>query len=134
MQPDSRIFRILDANLNRLREGIRVLEDIFRFLYDDQHFASRLKEIRHLSRMEGYDKLLQSRDIINDCLRETTASEASRENIDSILLSNFKRTQESARVLEESVKLLDSRESEKFKQIRYTLYDLEKEAFTKIQS
>lgn len=134
MQPDSRIFRILDANLNRLREGIRVLEDLFRFLYDDQHFASRLKEIRHLSRMEGYDKLLQSRDIINDCLRETTASEASRENIDSILLSNFKRTQESARVLEESVKLLDSRESEKFKQIRYTLYDLEKEAFTKIQS
>lgn len=132
MNDESGIYRILDANLNRLREGIRVLEDLFRYLHDDEAFASKLKDLRHLCRIDPYEKLLSNRDIVNDCLRETTQSESQREGVKVLMVSNFKRAQEAARVLEETVKLLDSSEAEKFKQVRYELYDLEKQAAVKV--
>ena len=119
-------LRLLDANLNRLREGIRVVEDIFRYIHNDKQTSSKLKELRHLSRLENYSELLSSRDIKNDVLKGSTKSEQSRENLDSILIANFKRAQESARVLEEFSKLLSTKDSENFKYIRYELYDLEK--------
>jgi thiamine-phosphate pyrophosphorylase len=121
------INRVIDANLNRLKEGIRVVEDIFRFVYDNKDVALKLKELRHLSRVDKeFYSLLDSRDIINDTLKESIDSELSRDSLDSILISNFKRAQESSRVLEELLKLNSKKESEKFKYIRYSLYDLEK--------
>ncbi len=119
-------LRLIDANLNRLREGIRVVEDIFRYIFNDKVTASRLKTIRHLARIENYQELLESRDIKNDVLKSSTSSEQTRENLKSILIANFKRAQESARVLEEFGKLFSSKESENFKYIRYELYDIEK--------
>lgn len=120
-------LRLIDANLNRLREGIRVVEDIFRYIYNNKQVASRLKEIRHKSRLVEYDELLNSRDIVNDVLKSTTKSEENREGIKNILIANFKRAQESSRVLEEFLKLDNENKSETFKHIRYELYDLEKE-------
>ena len=120
-------LRLIDANLNRLREGIRVVEDIFRYAYNDKNTAKRLKELRHQSRINLYNELLDSRDIKNDVLKKTTSSEQKRVNLKSILIANFKRAQESARVLEELTKLLTTNKSEVFKAIRYELYDLEKE-------
>jgi hypothetical protein len=119
-------LRLIDANLNRLREGVRVVEDIFRYIFNDKITASRLKTVRHLARIENYQELLESRDIKNDVLKSSTSSEQSRENLTSILIANFKRAQESARVLEEFCKLLSAKESENFKYIRYELYDIEK--------
>lgn len=119
-------LRLLDANLNRLREGIRVVEDIFRYIYNDKQTSSKLKSLRHKSRIEQYDKLLDSRDIIGDVLKDTTKSELNREDLKSILISNFKRAEESARVLEEFTKLISAKDSVNFKNIRYDLYDLEK--------
>ncbi len=124
-------LRIIDANLNRLREGLRVVEDICRYIKNDKNISSKLKNLRHLSRIDCYEELLNSRDIINDCLKQTTTSELNRENLDSILISNFKRAQESSRVLEEITKLNLQNESAKFKNIRYELYDLEKEVMYK---
>lgn len=119
-------LRLIDANLNRLREGIRVLEDIFRYVYNDKNIASKLKELRHKSRSSIYNELLDSRDIKNDVLKKSTSSEQSRDSLYSILIANFKRAQESSRVLEEFTKLQDTETSEIFKYIRYELYDLEK--------
>lgn len=119
-------LRLIDANLNRLREGIRVVEDIFRYVYNDKIIASKLKELRHKSRINLFDELLQSRDIKNDVLKISTSSEQSREDLYSILIANFKRAQESSRVLEEFTKLQNVHTSEIFKYIRYELYDLEK--------
>ncbi len=119
-------LRLLDANLNRLREGIRVVEDIFRYIYNDKLTSSKLKDLRHLSRLENYTELLDSRDIKNDVLKKSISSEQSRDNLDSILIANFKRAQESCRVLEEFAKLISIKDSENFKYIRYELYDLEK--------
>ncbi len=118
-------LRLVDANLNRLREGIRVVEDIFRYVYNDKQTALKLKELRHLSRLENYIELLETRDVKNDVLRTSIKSEQNRTNLDSILIANFKRAQESSRVLEEFTKLISIEDSENFKYIRYELYNLE---------
>ena len=118
-------LRLIDANLNRLREGIRVVEDIFRYVYNDKQTAIKLKELRHLSRLENYIELLETRDVKNDVLRSSIKSEQNRTDLYSILIANFKRAQESSRVLEEFCKLISIKDSENFKYIRYELYNLE---------
>lgn len=120
------LFRVLDANLNRLKEGIRVIEDIMRYRDNNKTIASQLKQLRHKAQVENITELLQYRDSINDVLRSTTSSELNRTDIKSILIANFKRAEESSRVLEELYKLQDAKQSENFKQIRYELYNLEK--------
>lgn len=122
---NSNNLRLIDANLNRLREGIRVVEDIFRYVYNDKKTSLKLKSLRHLARLENYTELLESRDIQNDVLKESIKSEQNRDNLFSILIANFKRAQESARVLEEFCKLTSIKDSENFKYIRYELYNLE---------
>ena len=119
-------FRILDANLNRLREALRVVEDIYRYIYDNKAFASKIKHLRHQIRYADIISLLENRDIKGDVLKKSTASEQRRANIQDIIIANFKRAQESSRVLEELFKISSIQDSEKFKVIRYELYDLEK--------
>ena len=119
-------LRLVDANLNRLREGIRVVEDIYRYIFNDKEIAKQLKKLRHNARISIYEELLTSRDIQNDVLKTSTQSEQNRTDLNSILIANFKRAQESSRVLEEFTKLIDINISENFKFIRYELYHLEK--------
>ena len=121
------IYRVIDANLNRLKEGIRVVEDIMRYRDNNKELSSKLKSLRHKARINETVALLQNRDSINDVLRNSTKSEQKRSDILSILTANFKRAEESARVLEEIFKLEDIEQSENFKTIRYELYNLEKE-------
>ncbi len=128
---DPSLYRIIDANLNRLKEGIRVIEDIARYLHNNKALASKLKELRHQSKVNDLQNLLGSRDSINDVLRPTVKSELNRSDIDSIIVANYKRGQESSRVLEEMYKIIDPELSETFKTIRYTLYALEKENLLK---
>lgn len=127
MAASPKIYRLIDANLNRLKEGIRVVEDIMRFMHDDKTVAYTLKAIRHKAKVNNYTTFLKQRNIIGDVLKTSTKTEQQRTDLDSIIVSNIKRAQESARVLEESFKLLDLSESEKFKTIRYELYDIEKQ-------
>jgi thiamine-phosphate pyrophosphorylase len=127
------LYRVCDANLNRLKEGIRVIEDIMRYRDNDKATASKLKSLRHLAKIDNTEKLLQNRDSINDVLRPSIKSEQKRTDIKAILLANFKRAQESARVLEEMYKLEDLSLSERFKTIRYELYNLEKELILREQ-
>lgn len=130
---NSNNLRLIDANLNRLREGIRVVEDIFRYIYNDKDTAIKLKNLRHLARLENYTELLETRDVANDVLRSSIKSEQNRDDLYSILIANFKRAQESSRVLEEFTKLTSIEDSENFKYIRYELYTLET-VLTKITS
>ena len=118
-------LRLIDANLNRLREGIRVVEDIFRYVYNDKQTALKLKELRHKARTNNYNELLETRDVKNDVLRASIKSEQNRSDMNSILIANFKRAQESSRVLEEFCKLISIEDSETFKYLRYELYNLE---------
>ena len=120
------LYRVIDANLNRLKEGIRVVEDILRYKENNKELSSKLKSLRHQARIDEIKELLENRDSINDVLKLSTKSEQKRTDLQSIIIANFKRAQESARVLEELFKLSNIDYSEKFKAIRYELYNLEK--------
>lgn len=124
MEP--RLYRIIDANLNRFKEGVRVVEDIFRYIFDEPHISKELKEIRHEGVYED-ENLIKQRDVEGDVLKSTTKSELKKESIDSLIKANMKRSQEAARVLEEIFKLVDTAYSEKFKNLRYRLYKVEKD-------
>jgi hypothetical protein len=123
----AKLQRIADANLNRLKEGLRVLEDLQRYLFDDAVSSYRFKELRH-SLQPAYDiTRLEYRDIEHDVSKSSTESELQRGGIQDLMIANFSRAQESSRVLEEVFKLLDPALSPLFKNIRYELYALEKE-------
>lgn len=126
-----KVERLIDANLNRLKEGIRVIEDINRYIYDDASLTSQLKTFRHkLQTIYSLDRL-HFRDIENDVQKKSIASELKRSSISDLVIANFSRAQESARVLEESFKLIDPTLSEVAKEVRYGLYGIEKEFFLK---
>ena len=128
---DPELFRVIDANLNRLKEGIRVVEDILRYRDNNKELSSKLKKLRHLCQVKETQELLSYRDTDNDVLRSSIKSELNRTGIISIIIANFKRAQESSRVLEELYKLNNIEYSENFKYIRYELYNLEKEVLSK---
>ncbi len=122
----TKIERLIDANLNRIREGIRVVEDINRFIYDDKFLSSKLKKMRH-SLQKAYSKnRIKNRDILGDVATSTISSELNRTSIDDIIIANFYRIGESARVLEEIFKLNSSELSQYFKNLRYEIYEIER--------
>lgn len=123
---DERIYRVIDANLNRLKEGLRVVEDIRRYVFDDQALASKIKTLRHKAKIDT-SEFIKFRDAKNDVLKPTVKSEFDRVNLKDLQIANLKRAQESARVLEECFKLINAANSEIFKSIRYDLYEIEKE-------
>lgn len=62
-------YRLLDANINRVSEGIRVLEDIARFVYDNEKYSKLLREKRHYLRklFTEFDKFfMDSREVSKD--------------------------------------------------------------------
>jgi thiamine-phosphate pyrophosphorylase len=128
------VLRIIDANLNRLREGLRVIEDTIRFINDDRESTLVLKEARHtLENLVnelpgGYMALLKSRDSAGDVgAGLNTDSEMTRRTHGEILTASFKRAQEAARVLEEYGKIFSAEQAVEIKKIRFLLYELEKE-------
>ncbi len=124
--------RILDANLDRVREGLRVLEDIARFALDDPKLSGRLKDIRHRLVIDKQTTaLLSARDSQGDTgAFLNTESEDRRSTLFDILVANAKRTQESLRVLEEMGKLLPDRMP--FKEIRFEMYEVEKDMASRL--
>ncbi len=131
MTPSSaRLSRIIDANYNRAKEGLRVCEDIFRFMKDDQKTTACFKKLRHdltsAVSVFGLKDIMASRDIAGDVGRRTIAAESRRKGVADIFYANSQRVKESLRVLEEFAKLKDTRAAGMLKKLRYTVYDIEK--------
>ena len=125
------IYRILDANLNRAREGLRVTEEVARLYFDDAKMSSKFKRLRHeLTRVaiKNFDqeKLLTFRDSEKDVGADTMGSlEKRRVDLNSIVQANLRRAEEATRVLEEFGKLINPDSAKAFKRIRFRLYTLE---------
>ncbi|MFA7235702.1 MAG: thiamine phosphate synthase [Phycisphaeraceae bacterium] len=101
-------LRILDANANRAREALRVLEDAARFLLDDSQLSSQFKQLRHdlAAALAPFPDLPLHRDTPHDVgTRITTPSESHRPNIASVTTAAGKRLTEALRTLEEFAKL-----------------------------
>lgn len=127
------ILRLLDANMNRAVEGIRILEETARMLLNDSRITGEIKEIRHslvsIARTEKMlgNRMLLARDSEHDVLRNgETDSERDRTDVLAIIRANAGRAQEAVRALEEYVKLVYPNLSVRYKLIRFRLYDAEK--------
>ena len=123
------VLRILDAALNRAREGLRVVEDYVRFVLDDRHLTEQCKVLRHdLAAALGpiaAAGCLASRETRADVgTLITTPSEQHRSDAAGVLTANLLRLQESLRTLEEFGKLLDIDSAAAFEQLRYRAYTL----------
>jgi len=130
------IYKIIDANVNRLKEGLRVIEDVYRFYWTDVSFFRKIRQVRHnvssiVEKTWNYNFLISSRNIREDDGRKRDILEMKRKDIREILYANFQRAKESLRVLEEFAKLKNTQQSYSFKKLRFILYELEKKAFEK---
>ncbi|MGN6368571.1 MAG: thiamine phosphate synthase, partial [Phycisphaerae bacterium] len=127
---DSTVLRMMDANGNRVREALRVMEDYARFVLNDQAISGRLKGIRH-----GVAEVLStpllagsvlSRDTSGDVGREnTTEGEMRRESLGSVVVAAGKRLSEALRVMEECAKTFDGTAARRLEGLRYEGYQVE---------
>jgi thiamine-phosphate pyrophosphorylase len=136
------MYRIIDANANRLKEGLRVCEDVSRFIMNDSRLSRNLKEIRHevdglLGALAGRSLCLSGRDSTHDTGRTIhTSHELQRTGVVDIFCANIQRVKESIRVLEEFAKITDKKPARAalgFKDLRYRVYEIEKQAVNRLQ-
>lgn len=125
-------FRILDANINRACEGIRVLEDISRFDFEDMVSTNELREMRHRVRklfLPMDHRLLLARDSKKD-IGKTISSNSDldkKEGIKNLIFGNFKRVNEALRTIEEISKIIgEYNVSKDIENLRFCSYEIEK--------
>ena len=130
-------LRIIDANLNRIGEGLRFLEDLARLLLNDATLTQQLKTMRH-EMLRGdwsfQQQLLQARNSEGDVgISIEAPGEEKQRELPIMVVANARRVQESLRVLEEMAKIPEVKlNSEKFKQARFTLYTIEQALLSKL--
>ena len=124
------ILRIIDANINRTREALRVVEDYARFVLDDTNAAAAAKRSRHRLRdiiaAIGADALLAARDIAGDVGRDVkTAGELRRADAEDVVRAAFARLGEATRALAEYSKPASASAAAAAESLRYAAYELE---------
>lgn len=126
---------ILDANFNRAKEGLRVCEDISRFILENKRTTKKIKLLRHrlteLLLQLNLLKVIEFRDVKNDLGRCDEFVKVTHKNVEDIYFANSQRVKESVRVLEEFMKLIKPHITSDFKKIRYSLYAIEKDIIKK---
>ena len=130
-------LRIVDANLNRIGEGLRLLEDIYRLVLNDATFSRELKALRHelaTRDLATKGQLLQARDSRGDIGINIEVSQQTKErDMPSMVIANSRRVQESLRVLEELAKIAAiNLDSARYKNARFKLYDIEKDLLSRL--
>ena len=121
----------MDASFDRLGEGLRVLEDVARFLLNDAELSKELKTLRHdLTRdtLPLQQDLLAARRVGEDVGALTQVPGGmEREDLVALVRTNARRVQESLRVIEELAKLpaTPTLDWARFRQARFVLYELE---------
>ena len=135
----SQTLRIVDASLNRIGEGLRLLEDIARLLLNDTSLTQQLKTMRHeliTGDWTFHQQLLQARNSEGDIGINIEAPGGGKQReLPTMVVANTRRVQESLRTLEELAKLPDAvpkLDPEKFKQARFSIYTIERELLSKL--
>ena len=135
MSLDPQLARILDANANRIREGLRTAEDYVRFLIGDLQQAGRLKLARQtvteiLRGVPGLEaSLIESRNVGADPMRPANWKDVLRriekESPLEVAQRGLKRAQEGLRVVEENLRGYDAERAEQIARLRYLAYESE---------
>lgn len=133
------IGRVLDANINRAKEGLRVSEEVARFILNSRSLTCALKSARHridtiLKKIPRSKDFLVQRDSRADIGKHIYGRELQRAGIGQIFAANMQRVKESLRVLEEFMKLESATAARAFKLLRYQVYEIEKKAARRLAS
>jgi thiamine-phosphate pyrophosphorylase len=133
----SKILRVIDANCNRIGEGLRFLEDIARFTLNDATLSQQLKTIRH-SIIKSISKLgirlISERNADSDVGANVELTNQ-QQDLPSLITANAKRAEEGLRVIEELSKLPEisvALDSNEFQQARFNLYTFEQKLLSRI--
>jgi thiamine-phosphate pyrophosphorylase len=124
------LHRLIDANLNRAAEGLRVLGELARFVADDYQLADTAREIRQaLHRVlagwpDSRREAISMRDSESDVGRRFSADR--HHSVMDLCRANARRAEESVRVLEESLRTVDVEAAQRLSELRYRVYTLEK--------
>lgn len=131
------ILRIIDANCNRISEGLRFLEDIARFLLNDSILSKQLKTMRHnlVTTLSQFDiALISERSTETDV--GISIGIGHKQDICSLVTANARRVEEALRVVEELSKLSTLKtalKSKDFESARFNLYTLQKELISRLK-
>jgi len=124
------LLRLLDANANRAREALRVLEDYARFVLDDQTLCGDLKSIRHdltAALRAHLPEAILHRDTPGDVGTATkTDAESQRQDLSSVVTAAGKRLGEALRSIEEYLKVISAGDAARVESIRYRFYEIER--------
>jgi len=117
-------LRIIDANLNRASEGLRLLEDMARFLLNDAEISQQLKDMRHNLAQEAKPagvRLLSQRDSEHDVGATLTLPSPfegeAQQDLPGLVTANAKRAEESLRVIAELAKITTGEPNAEFSQV-----------------
>ena len=126
LHPTVALYRILDANLDRAREGLRVIEDWCRFGLNDPKLSEQCKTMRQTLGQWHKPMFRSARDTHGDLGTSITHPlESVRSDIPQVLQANLCRIEESLRVLEEYGKVYSPEMGAAMKQLRYQTYSLD---------
>lgn len=131
------VFRALDANLNRAREGLRVCEEVARMVLEEPALTRRCQRLRYrldaCTRPLARSQLLPSRDSAGDVGRPARRGAVRpHRNVRDLVFANLRRVQESLRVLEEFARLGKPSLTRPLGSIRFGVYTLEKEFHSRL--
>jgi len=123
-------LRIIDVNINRLDESLKQIEDITRFYLEDRLLLSQIRDIRahflQFKRLLPLTRIIGARRSQKDLGRKTRFDSLKMRTFNGLILSCLSRAKESARTIEETIKTVDPSLSHQMKDIRFKIYDLEK--------
>ncbi len=126
-------LRIIDANFNRVREALRVIEDICRFSAIEKDLQIKLREIRHyfaISYIKYFDLLpIMKRDVASDAGRKNLPHIA--KTLREILLRNFLRIEEGFRCIEECSAVVCPESVSVWQKLRFSIYEIEQQILLK---
>jgi len=125
-------YRIIDANFNRAREALRVMEEYCRFALNDEHLSGRAKQLRHglsaaIDHLEG-GRLIASRDTRADVgVGLRVENQLERQTLADIFVAAAKRLTEALRALAETAQTENKPIAATIEQLRYDAYTFEKD-------
>ncbi|MCK4873473.1 MAG: thiamine phosphate synthase [Phycisphaerales bacterium] len=123
------VLRIVDANGNRAREALRVMEEAARFVLNDAELSSELKQMRHALRtsLDRIPGLIASRDTPGDVGTDiSTQTETKRRSVRDVTTAAGKRLSEALRAIEEYAKTISPTAAGEVERLRYRGYDVER--------
>ena len=130
MIPRRMILRVLDANINRAREGLRVCEDVVRFCLGLRGPFQQLRALRRALDAQVRRLPVKPVDVVRFRNSQQDpgrfAHSPAVKSIEHLLLINLQRTKEALRVLEESSRLVAPRQVASFQRLRFGTYHVER--------